>query len=283
MPTDKASLRLKIYNGARRPFDERQSVLLRIHSGERMQAFTKILNTKSMNEGEVILNVDFFDNFADNYTVLISADGYRDSGFFPVKVSPRKIQELSLMLVPAEASFEFDPWDSACISHSKITQFLSLSAPSEKARDNYEGNIESRPTEMACLLNLATAMSQIFLPDATALDYFRAIEWDTLAADRFFGYAIPGLLSQIKQAVPKKLFRPELDPSSFHGDATSSFKEIRLGEANVQMTFHEKSSKKIDGDSCVRVEPDIDLLQRHWRARDIRSDVQPLNEFADGP
>ncbi len=68
-----------------------------------------------MNEGEVILNVDFFDNFADNYTVLISADGYRNSGFFPVKVSQRNIKELSLMLVPTAASFKFEPWDRACI------------------------------------------------------------------------------------------------------------------------------------------------------------------------
>jgi hypothetical protein len=51
--------------------------------------------------------------------------------------------------------------------------------------------------------------------------------------DRFFGFAIPELVSEVKQMVAKKLFAPELDPELFHGDATSSFKEVRFGEANV--------------------------------------------------
>jgi hypothetical protein len=87
MPQNKAQIRLRIYDGARRLFAERQSVLLRVHNGQTTNSFTKTLNTKSLAEGEVLLNVDFFDNFADNYTIVVSADGYRDTGFFPVKVS----------------------------------------------------------------------------------------------------------------------------------------------------------------------------------------------------
>src|SRR5262249_57500 len=111
-----------------------------------------------------------------------------------------------------------------------------------------------------CLLNLATAMSQIFLTNGTPLDYFRSIEWITLAKDRFFGYAVPDLVSEVRTAV-SKLFAPELDPEFFHGDATSSFKEIRFGEANVQVTFQETDTKRIGGESCVRVEPDIDYYK----------------------
>ena len=48
---------------------------------------------------------------------------------------------------------------------------------------------------------------------------------------------------------------------SLHGDATSSFKQIQFGEANVQLTFHEKNRRTIDGIDCVYVEPDIDYYK----------------------
>jgi hypothetical protein len=261
MVSGKARIKLKIYDGARKPFTEKQSILLRVHNGQTTNSFTKTMNTKSLNEGEVILNVDFFDNFADHYTVLVSADDYRDAGFFPVKVSPRAAQELSLMLVPSNPAFQFDPWDVITANHPKISQFLSLTPPARGAENNYGKTVKDHPKETACLLNLATAMSQISLANGTPLDYFRSIEWATLAPDRFFGYVLPELVSQVRAAVPKKLFAPELDPSFFHGDATSSFKEIRFGEANVQLTFHEKDQKTIGDDTCVRVESDIDYFK----------------------
>jgi hypothetical protein len=103
-------------------------------------------------------------------------------------------------------------------------------------------------------------MSQIFLRNSTPVDYFRSIEWGALAQDRFFGYAVPELVSEVKAAVPK-LFAPEFDPGAFHVDATWSFKEIRFGEANVQLTFHENDKKTIGGEACVRVEPDMDYYK----------------------
>lgn len=53
MTADKAQIRLKIYDGARQPFTEKQSVLLRVHNGQTSESFTKTLNTKSLNEGEL--------------------------------------------------------------------------------------------------------------------------------------------------------------------------------------------------------------------------------------
>lgn len=54
MSQDKAQIRLKIYDGARQPFSERQQVLLRVHNGQTTQSFTKTLNTKWLNDGEVV-------------------------------------------------------------------------------------------------------------------------------------------------------------------------------------------------------------------------------------
>ena len=261
MAQDKARIRLMIYDGARQPFSEKHDVLLRVHNGQTTDSVTKTLNMQAADEGVVLLDVDFFDNFADNYTVLVSADDYRDAGFFPVKVSPKRLADVNLMLVPKDPNFAFDPWDALVANHPKIARFLSLTPVAASAKENFAASVEDHPKETACLLNLATAMSQIFLANGTPLDYFRSIEWATLAQDRFFGYVIPDLVSEVKAAAAKKLFAPEIDPSFFHGDATSSFKEIRFGEANVQLTFHEKDKKKIGDDLCIRVEPDIDYFK----------------------
>src|SRR5712675_2230499 len=153
MPAAKAQIKLSIYDGARAPFAERQNVLLRVHNGQTTDSFTKMLNTKSMNEGQVVLNVDFFDNFADNYTVLVSADGYRDAGFFPVKVARRTPQNVSLMLIPAKPALQFEPWDVIATSPAPIAKFLSLSSVSGNPQDDYNENVESRPRQLACLLN----------------------------------------------------------------------------------------------------------------------------------
>jgi hypothetical protein len=261
MAEDKARIRLMIYDGARQAFSEKQDVLLRVHNGQTTEAAPKTINTASMDQGVILIDVDFFDNFADNYTVVVTADDYRDAGFFPVKVSPKRLADVNLMLVPKDPNFAFDPWDMLVANHPKIAQFLSLTPAAASAKENFAASVEDHPKETACLLNLATAMSQIFLANGTPLDYFRSIEWATLTQDRFFGYAIPDLVSEVKAAAAKKLFAPEIDPGFFHGDATSSFKEIRFGEANVQLTFHENDKKKIGDDLCIRVEADIDYFK----------------------
>jgi hypothetical protein len=261
MSATTAQIRLMIYDGARKPCSEKQELLLRIHNGNTIDSVTKTLNLEAAAQGVAFLDVDYFDNFADSYTVVLSADGYRDTGFFPVNVSPTLLADVSLMLTPHNPSFAFDPWDVLTANHPRIAQFLSLTPASANAGDNYASSVEDHPKETACLLNLATAMSQIFLANGTPLDYFRSIEWSALAQDRFFGYATPDLVSEVKAAAAKGFFAPEIDPQFFHGDATSSFKEIRFGEANVQLTFHENDKKTFGGETCVRVEPDIDYYK----------------------
>jgi hypothetical protein len=42
----------------------------------------------------------FFNNFGDNYRVIVSADGYYDAGFVPVPLTPAHPTKLGLMLLP---------------------------------------------------------------------------------------------------------------------------------------------------------------------------------------
>jgi hypothetical protein len=105
-------------------------------------------------------------------------------------------------------------------------------------------------------------MSQIFLAQGTPLDYFKQLDLAALAPDRIFGYADAALVNQVRLAAQKGLF--ETEPASdlvLHTDATSSFKQVQFGEANVQLTFHENNKKSIGGVDCVYVEPDIDYYK----------------------
>jgi hypothetical protein len=105
-------------------------------------------------------------------------------------------------------------------------------------------------------------MSTIHLPQGTPLTYLRELIWDeSLARDRFFAYAQAELVDQVRQAAAQGLFVPEHGAAVFHKGATSSFKQVQFGEANVQLTFHENDHKQIDGKDCVVVEPDIDYYK----------------------
>jgi hypothetical protein len=242
--TTKARIRLMIYDGARQPFSKRQSPLLRVHNGTSIDPVTKTVNMKSEAQGVVFLDVDYFDNFADNYSVVVSADGYRDAGFFPVKVSPKVLADLSIMLIPTNPSFAFDPWETLAASHPRTAQFLSLTPVGPSVDDNYASSIEDHPKETACLLNLATAMSQLFLANGTPLDYFRSIEWATLAQDRFFGYAIPTLVSEVKAAASRGALRPRSTPRCSTGMRPPVSRRSALGKRMSNLRFTKTTRKR---------------------------------------
>ena len=114
---------------------------------------------------------------------------------------------------------------------------------------------------MACFLNIGEAMSQIPLSQGTPLDYIKQLRWDAQyapAQDRFFAWCDVRLIDQVKIAADAGIFAVELNPGLLHPGATSSWKQIQFGEANVQLTFHENDTCVIDGVNCVMLEPDID-------------------------
>ena len=105
-------------------------------------------------------------------------------------------------------------------------------------------------------------MEQIFLPSGSPLDYFRQLIWDgSMQQDRFFGYAEASLLDQVREAARQGHFRSEAGSFIFHPGATSSYKQVQFGEANVQITFHEEDRRTIGGVDCIKAEPDIDYYK----------------------
>ncbi|PYX99556.1 MAG: hypothetical protein DMG64_19120 [Acidobacteria bacterium] len=254
---DQAAIQLNVFDGTRQPFPSGKNLLIRILDGSQTQLVSRFYKKSSFE-----FDVPFSDNFKDNYTVLVTCDGYRDAGFFPVKVSPDAPSRVDLMLVPKRARYRFPSWDELKADHQRFADFLNCERDVGTARTRYDELRQSREPALASLLNLTAAMSGIHLPVGTPLDYFMQIEWAaSLAQDRFFGFADAEIVNQVKTAWKQGEFEPEASPGIFHDDATSSYKQIQFGEANVQLTFHENTVKTIAGIKCIRVEPDIDYYR----------------------
>jgi hypothetical protein len=196
--------------------------------------------------------------------VLVTAGGYCDAGFKPVKITQNAWQRMDLMLVPKEANFNFAEasWDNLRASHHQLFQLLSSGAASDAAaRERYDDLRENHGPRLAAFFNITTAMETIYLPAGTPFDYLKELIWDEMAQDRFFAYADKELIDQVVQAAGHGDFAPEFGSGLLHPGATRSYKQVQFGEANVQLTFHEGDTRQIDGVDRVKVEPDIDYYR----------------------
>jgi hypothetical protein len=251
-----ATMVVTLYDGTRQPI-EGKDFLIRIFDGFQNQLFDKFKPAPT-----TVFHLPYRDNLQDNCTVLASGDGYVDAGFTPVKLSLKAVASVDLMLLEDNADFEFLTWDALKTADAVVSGFISIGSSEADARTHYDDLRQNKPPALASLLNLVTAMKAIQLPSQTPLDYFKEILWDeSLAQDRFFGYADKSIVDQVRRAAMEGEFAPEASPGLFHPDATSSFKQVQFGEANVQLTFHEKDAKTIGGVPCIKVEPDIDYYK----------------------
>lgn len=256
---NKGNLMINVFDGRRKPTSRRHSLLIRIIDGNQTRQF----RGNRMGPNIPCSNLPVFDNFGDNYTVLVSAKGHCDAGFTPVKISRNSWQRVDLMLLPKDAGFNFSTakWDVLQNLHPKLFQLLSSGTTSAAARKRYENLMENQASTLAAFFNIATAMSAIYLPAGTALDYVKQLIWDQMYPTRFFAYADKQMVNQVVEAAAHKQFAPEHGSGLLHPGATRSYKQVQFGEANVQLTFHEGDTKKIGGVDCVVVEPDIDYYR----------------------
>jgi len=245
-----------LYDGTRQTIGGKK-ILIRIFDGFQNKLFDDYRPAPT-----TVFHLPYRDNLQDRCVVLASGDGCVDAGFDPVKLSLKAIAPVDLMLLGDKADFKFPTWAGVKEADPVVASFIAVGSTDSEAHDQYDALREKKPSALASLLNLASAMKSIQLPSKTPLDYFKEILWDdSLAQDRFFAYADKAIVDQVRRAAMEGEFAPEPGPGLFHPDATSSFKQIQFGEANVQLTFHEKDTKKIDGVDCIKVEPDIDYFK----------------------
>jgi hypothetical protein len=256
---DTATILINLFDGTRELLPAKTEVLLRIIDGEQRPVFADFVKAPTIR-----VTVPFQNGLRDTYTVLASADGYLQAGFHPVKVSPAVLRPVFLMLLPRDSRFDFSEaqWDLLRDTHRPLTDLFMQGAASEgDAEDRYEDTMEERPDSIACLLNLLTVMKDIDLPQRTPLDYLRELIWDdTMAEDRFFAWADRSLVEEVRLATLQGAFAQEPSPGLLHRGATSSYKQLQFGEANLQLTFHENDVAP-KGKDWVKVEPDIDYFK----------------------
>ena len=251
-----SKLQLRIFDGTRQLFSAPTPFLITITDGNRTQQFRNYIQKSDM-----MFDLPFFDNFGDNYTALVWAQGYKQAGFAPVKLSNNFLKTLDIMLIPNDPGFNFADagWDVVRARYA----FLGGDVDDAAAKARYEGLLEQEKP-LACLLNICEAMSQVLLSQGTPLDYIKQLCWESPfapAQDRFFAWCDVQLIDQVKIAEKAGMFAVENNPGLFHPGATSSWKQIEFGEANVQLTFHENDKAVIGGVNCARVEPDIDYFK----------------------
>ena len=252
-----SQLHLRIFDGTRQPFPLPAQFLITITDGYHK---TQIRDTFVQND--ILFDLPFFDNFGDQYTVLVWAKSYKQAGYYPVILSPAQATTLDLMLIPQSPGFSFA--DASWPVVKAAYPFLASDVDDAAGMQRYGDFMDDTPAALACFLNLAEAMSQISFAPTTPLDYIKQLVWtgtQAPAQDRFFAWCDVELINQVKAAAAAGQFAAELNPALFHPGATSSWKQIQFGEADVQLTFHENDTTIIDGVNCVMVEPDIDYYR----------------------
>jgi hypothetical protein len=242
-------IRISVFDSTKELFPDPADILVTVRDGEQRQILREFVNAASLS-----VPVPVQGNLADNYAVLASAKGHKQAGFYPVKVSSGKDQQVDIMLVPKRSQFNFAKatWKALDQSWPDLKRVLQCGTTSDTAASARYSNLMETGggAALACLLNICEALRQIHLPRETAFDYLRefvfARQGDARppAADRFFAWTDPALIEQIKQAANQssgpKVFEPA--PYTLHPGATSSWKQVQFGEANVQFTFHENQT-----------------------------------------
>jgi len=257
---------VNLYDGTRQLYSDKSKLFITVIDGNHQVRKQDFFPTATV----FFTGLPLFDNLNDDYTFLASADGYKDTGYTPVHLAPNVDQIVDLMLLPKsnELNFADATWTALSDSRPELKTLLANGAASEDEAANRYNNImeDDEGLILACLLNITTAMQQIQLSEKTPFDYLKRVIWDRqgpnhIAQDRFFAWADPELIGQLKRATQQP--RPEFEPAPFalHPGATSSYKQIEFGEANVQLTFHENDRLEVDGVNCVMVEPDIDYFK----------------------
>src|SRR5215510_2224143 len=146
-----ARIVVNIYDGTRHLFPPDAKWLLRILDGDQNRVVVQDVTGPTQ-----IADVPFFDNLRDNYTVIAFADGYAQAGFFPVKVSPKIVRPVSLMLLPRNPRFVFRDatWTRLQDTDKAMYELFSQGAKDQdEARTRYTQLMEEHPEALAGLLN----------------------------------------------------------------------------------------------------------------------------------
>jgi hypothetical protein len=107
-------LQLRIFDGTRHLFSAPAKFLVTITDGNRTQHIRDYYP-----ENDITFDLPFFDNFGDDYSVVVWAEGYKQAGFVPVTLSDQYLKTLDIMLISDDPGFSFlnARWDAAKVRY----------------------------------------------------------------------------------------------------------------------------------------------------------------------
>lgn len=246
---------LAFYDGSGQEMNAEFDVLVGIKNG------IDIDQSRWLKGPVISLNLEFHNGPGDRYTITVWTKGYRGTGDF-VRADPAKHHIIKMLLIPSDEKLAFCSWTTLISKHPAASKFLGISPDGVSGEERYIELQRTKPAALASFLNLISALSDIDLGGKTPLDFLKMVTYDdTFAQDRFFGYADPAIIPIIKAAANEGQFDEEKNCAQFHAGSTCSYKQTTYDYSNVQLTFHERDEKIIDGIKCVKIEPDMDLYK----------------------
>jgi hypothetical protein len=282
---DNANIILNVYDGRRQLLDKavRWSVQAIDGRGRDPANFHSFPEFRG---GSQLLSVPFFDNFGDNYTIIVTADGFQTGAWRPVTVSGSGPVTAEILLLPNKSALDFVTWDQLKQSRPNVARMIRACYGYDDATAvaAYASGCKNRPASIACFLNLVTAMADMQLPSKkNPLDYYWNVGWpqqgdpttpdwiqqfdSVMKQDRMFCYVDQAILADVQEANRLGAFSKELNPQAWgHAGATESYKQVQFDVANVQLTFHGRDTAILQDENrnpvqCVKIEPDIDYYK----------------------
>jgi hypothetical protein len=170
-----AQILVNLYDGTRQPIAANVKWMTRLSDGRPLsQRETQIFS--ALQGSSKLFPVRFFDNFFDDYTVLVTPDGYNDSGWFPVRVHPTAPATVDILALPKDGELHFAnaTWPHLAAVRANVAAIIQSGCEdATAAQTNYGTVLESRPKALACFLNIVTALADIQLPSGKSpLDYY---------------------------------------------------------------------------------------------------------------
>jgi len=274
---DTAAIRIRVFNGDREPFPSNVQILYRCFDGNQKSRFNDFRNAS-----EVLLpNLPVFDNFGDNYRVIVFTKDHEQAGFHPVKVKAGKETSLDVLMIPNDGAYNFNraPFDGLSAIDPQVPQILSSDlATDDAAASRWTDRFERQPPVAACLLNLLTITANTSIAGGRQLlGFLRQIVFNRMEQDRIFCWADGTVIQQLRQKpeTPEQVRFVKAD-SSLHPGATVSVKAKQFAEANLQVTFHENDQPPADHPDWTLLELDIDYFDdpgAHFFLEVIRNSV----------
>src|SRR5690242_10792229 len=132
---DTCSLTINLFDGSRQPLPAEVQTLITVRNGNQKEVIRQFFHNSTV----TVKDLEFFDNFGDNYTVVVSADGFEQAGFTPIPATPKSPGEIDIMLLKKDGDFNFSQalWDMLD-DNSPTKKLLAAGVTPTEARNRYD-------------------------------------------------------------------------------------------------------------------------------------------------